>query len=68
VAWSGGRTRPASTARPPEGVRVRHAPAREATGLVDRVPTWLLADHDEPERDEIAAPADEKLIVEFYAK
>jgi small subunit ribosomal protein S4 len=49
---------------------------REATGLVGRVPTWLLADHDElwgrvertPERDEIAAPADEKLIVEFYAK
>jgi small subunit ribosomal protein S4 len=50
--------------------------AREATGLVGRVPTWLLADHDElwgrveraPEREEIAAPADEKLIVEFYAK
>ncbi|HTX70321.1 MAG TPA: 30S ribosomal protein S4 [Thermoleophilia bacterium] len=49
---------------------------REATGLVGRVPTWLLADHDElwgrvervPERDEIAVPADEKLIVEFYAK
>ena len=49
---------------------------REATGLVGRVPAWLLADHDElwgrveraPERDEIDAPADEKLIVEFYAK
>jgi len=48
----------------------------EATGLVGRVPAWLLAEHDElwgrveraPERDEIAVPADEKLIVEFYAK
>jgi small subunit ribosomal protein S4 len=48
----------------------------EATGLVGRVPAWLLADHDGlwgrvervPERDEIAVPADEKLIVEFYAK
>ena len=48
----------------------------EATGLVGRVPSWLLAEHDElwgrversPERDEIAVPADEKLIVEFYAK
>jgi small subunit ribosomal protein S4 len=59
--------------RPGSGVE---ALVREATGLVGRVPTWLLADHDElwgrveraPERDEIAAPADEKLIVEFYAK
>jgi small subunit ribosomal protein S4 len=48
----------------------------QATELVGRVPTWLLADHDElwgrverePARDEIAVPADEKLIVEFYAK
>ena len=48
----------------------------EATDLVGRVPTWLLADHDElwgrveraPERDEISMPADEKLIIEFYAK
>lgn len=48
----------------------------EATELVGRVPSWLLAEHDElwgrveraPERDEIAVPADEKLIVEFYAK
>jgi small subunit ribosomal protein S4 len=50
--------------------------AIQATELVGRVPTWLLADHDElwgrveraPERDEISVPVDEKLIVEFYAK
>jgi small subunit ribosomal protein S4 len=48
----------------------------EATGLVGRVPSWLLAEHDAlwgrvertPEREEIAVPADEKLIVEFYAR
>jgi small subunit ribosomal protein S4 len=48
----------------------------EAVALVGRVPLWLLAEHDElwgkverpPERDEIAVPADEKLIIEFYAK
>jgi small subunit ribosomal protein S4 len=59
--------------KPDSGVRPL---AGEAAGLVGRVPTWLLADHDElwgrvervPERDEISAPADEKLIVEFYAK
>jgi len=47
-----------------------------ATELVGRVPSWLVADHDElwgrvermPDRDEIGVPADEKLIVEFYAK
>lgn len=47
---------------------------REATDLV--VPRWLLADHDElrgtvehePTREEIDAPVDEKLIVEFYSR
>ncbi len=49
---------------------------QEATELVGRVPPWLLADHDElwgsverlPEHEDIGAPVDEKLIVEFYAK
>jgi small subunit ribosomal protein S4 len=49
---------------------------RSATDLVGRVPAWLVADHDQlwgrierlPEREEIDAPVDEKLIIEFYAK
>ncbi|HET7044322.1 MAG TPA: hypothetical protein VFI37_05680 [Gaiellaceae bacterium] len=49
---------------------------REATDLVAVVPRWLLADHDElrgtvehePTREEIDAPFDEKLIVEFYTR
>jgi small subunit ribosomal protein S4 len=48
----------------------------EATELVGRVPSWLVAEYDElwgrveraPEREEISAPVDEKLIIEFYAK
>lgn len=49
---------------------------RAATDLVARVPDWLLADHDElwarverePVRDEIQAPVDEQLVVEFYSR
>lgn len=49
---------------------------REATDFVSVVPRWLLADHDElwgrverePAREEIDAPVDEKLIVEFYSR
>jgi small subunit ribosomal protein S4 len=49
---------------------------REATELVSVVPAWLQADHDgltakvlrHPERDEIAAPVEEQLIVELYSK
>jgi small subunit ribosomal protein S4 len=49
---------------------------RAAVETVGRVPSWLVADHDElwgrveraPEREDIVAPVDEKLIVEFYAK
>ena len=49
---------------------------REATELVSVVPAWLQADHDgltakvlrQPERDEIAAPVQEQLIVELYSK
>ena len=49
---------------------------RDATELVSVVPAWLQADHDGltakvlriPERDEIAAPVQEQLIVELYSK
>ncbi len=49
---------------------------RDATELVSAVPAWLQADHDgltakvlrHPERDEIAAPVQEQLIVELYSK
>jgi small subunit ribosomal protein S4 len=49
---------------------------REATEQVGRVPDWLLADYDklwgqvkhEPELDEIDAPIDQQLIIEFYSK
>jgi len=49
---------------------------REATETVSLVPGWLTADHDElwgrversPERDDIDAPVDETLIVEFYSR
>jgi small subunit ribosomal protein S4 len=57
------------------GSPVRPA-AQEATELTDRVPPWLLADTDglvgrvlrEPRRDEIQAPVEEQLIVEFYSR
>jgi small subunit ribosomal protein S4 len=49
---------------------------RDATELVSVVPAWLQADHDGltakvlrwPERDEIAVPVQEQLIVELYSK
>src|ERR687888_1614226 len=49
---------------------------RDATELTAQVPAWLQADHDaltakvlrKPERDEIAAPVQEQLIVELYSK
>ena len=49
---------------------------RNATELVSVVPAWLQADHDgltakvlrRPERDEIAVPVQEQLIVELYSK
>ena len=49
---------------------------RDATELVAQVPAWLQADHDgltakvlrRPERDEIAVPVQEQLIVELYSK
>jgi small subunit ribosomal protein S4 len=49
---------------------------RQATELTAAVPPWLQADHDAltakvlrlPERDEIAAPVQEQLIVELYSK
>ena len=49
---------------------------RDATELTAQVPAWLQADHDsltakvlrKPEREEIAAPVQEQLIVELYSK
>jgi small subunit ribosomal protein S4 len=49
---------------------------RDATELTSAVPAWLQADHDgltakvlrQPEREEIAAPVQEQLIVELYSK
>ena len=49
---------------------------RDATELTGQVPAWLQADHDgltakvlrKPERNEIAAPVQEQLIVELYSK
>ncbi|HYY22661.1 MAG TPA: 30S ribosomal protein S4 [Thermoleophilaceae bacterium] len=49
---------------------------RDATELTSAVPPWLQADHDGltakvlrlPERQEIATPVQEQLIVELYSK
>jgi small subunit ribosomal protein S4 len=49
---------------------------RDATELTAAVPAWLQADHDgltakvllRPERQEIATPVQEQLIVELYSK
>jgi small subunit ribosomal protein S4 len=49
---------------------------RDATELTATVPAWLQADYDSltakvlrlPEREEIAAPVQEQLIVELYSK
>jgi small subunit ribosomal protein S4 len=49
---------------------------RDATELTSVVPAWLQADHDGltakvlrlPEREEIATPVQEQLIVELYSK
>jgi small subunit ribosomal protein S4 len=49
---------------------------RDATELTSSVPPWLQADHDgltakvlrHPERQEIATPVQEQLIVELYSK
>jgi small subunit ribosomal protein S4 len=50
--------------------------ARQATELVERVPPWLLADHDalagrvvrRPRREEIQTPVDPQRIVELYSR
>lgn len=72
---------PAAHVRPDDVVSLKpgshvEALVREAAEMVGRVPPWLLADHDTlwgrverlPEPEDIGAPVDEKLIVEFYAK
>ncbi len=50
--------------------------ATEAGDLAERVPPWLLADTEAligrvvrlPQRDEIQAPIEEQMIVEFYSR
>ena len=66
-----------------DGARIRIAPGapiepvvREATEDIGRVPPWLEADHDAlagrvlrfPQRDEIAVPVTEQLVIERYAR
>lgn len=73
--------RPSYQVRPEEVIALRpSSPAetivREAGGLIAMVPPWLEADHDAlrgrilhpPEREEIAIPVHEQLIVEFYSR
>ncbi|MGI9048773.1 MAG: S4 domain-containing protein, partial [Rubrobacteraceae bacterium] len=51
-------------------------PIETAVEQVVAVPPWLEADHDNftgrvlhsPERDEIDAPVEEQLIIEFYSR
>lgn len=71
------------SARMADGARVSIAPgspveplAREAAADIARIPAWLEADHDAlagrvlraPERDEIAMPVTEQLVIERYAR
>ena len=72
---------PSYQVRPDDVITVKPGSAadpaiRAATELISVVPAWLQADHDgltakvlrHPERDEIAAPVQEQLIVELYSK
>ena len=50
--------------------------ARQSTDSAGPTPAWLLADHDGlkgtvsrlPDRNDIAAPIEERLIVEHYSR
>ena len=50
--------------------------ARQSTDTAGPTPAWLLADHDGlkgtvnrlPDRNDIAAPIEERLIVEHYSR
>ncbi len=67
------RTDDVITVKPDSG---SEATIRDATELVSVVPGWLQADHDgltakvlrRPDREEIATPVQEQLIVELYSK
>ena len=72
---------PSFQVRPGDVISVREGSKgagviRDATELTATVPAWLQADHDSltakvlrlPEREEIAAPVQEQLIVELYSK
>src|SRR5207244_623353 len=73
--------KPSFQVRPGDVIAVRDGSGgakviRDATELTATVPAWLQADHDSltakvlrlPERDEIAVPVQEQLIVELYSK
>ncbi|HZY57081.1 MAG TPA: 30S ribosomal protein S4, partial [Rubrobacteraceae bacterium] len=72
---------PSAILKPGDVITVREKsrnlePIREAVEQVVAVPPWLEADHDNftgrvlhtPDRDEIDAPVEEQLIVEFYSR
>jgi small subunit ribosomal protein S4 len=72
---------PSYQVRPNDVITMRPAAksegvVRDATELTSAVPPWLQADHDGlnakvlrlPEREEIATPVQEQLIVELYSK
>jgi small subunit ribosomal protein S4 len=72
---------PSYQVRPGEVISLREGSGgeqviRDATELTATVPAWLEADHDSltakvlrlPEREDIAVPVQEQLIVELYSK
>ena len=72
---------PSYQMRPGEVISLREGSSgeqviRDATELTATVPAWLEADHDSltakvlrlPEREDIAVPVQEQLIVELYSK
>jgi small subunit ribosomal protein S4 len=74
-------TIPSYSVRPDDVIAVKSDSSatqmiRDATDLTSVVPAWLQADHEGltakvlrfPERDDIAAPVQEQLIVELYSK
>jgi small subunit ribosomal protein S4 len=72
---------PSAILRPNDVITVREKsrnlrPIEDAVEQVVAVPPWLEADHDNftgrvlhtPSRDEIDAPVEEQLIIEFYSR
>ncbi|BBL79557.1 30S ribosomal protein S4 [Rubrobacter xylanophilus DSM 9941] len=72
---------PSATLKPGDVITVREKsrrlqPIQDAVEQVVAVPAWLEADHENftgrvlhaPSRDEIDAPVEEQLIIEFYSR